>query len=516
MQVSSASLGRASALARTQGSSTSARVASWLLSSRASGLALRGIFGVERRDHHRTRAPKGSVPPIEPLPSPEELIAADGPDDLDSDDEEDDAASALSSVEQQAVTKQLMAIENHVYSAVNKSAYLATDIMPPALGAAWYKMPRCQVTAALPRAWRMFAGKGRLLTLPYAQVISVPPGALPIVKKKKTDEDYAAEEGADEVDVARSPVSLTVSRFPKALNAPIIKSLQRTNADLARFLMSFLVVKHGPSGLVTQEGMDEGVADASYETTPQTVAAAQKKHGGSSAGTQFDAFNPNVSILASWNTEGPSPSAETPDDKSMQVFGLEFAVPVSVEDAGLKTKEGNNSPSGSSASETISLRFNSTLLLDRVTGDITEVTFRCPDELWDMAWEGLDPDDYAPSRYLNRPASLGDDDDESIEEDEELAKERKKEEESKRLGRRTFRQRQQEEEAKKKAEEEKEEIKAFKHLGRKVRRGAASSTSMPIRGKVGGPPIPPVLEGFECISAKRILDAATVTPPWES
>lgn len=65
-------------------------------------------------------------------------------------------------------------------------------------------------------------------------------------------------EEADNPAPLLSLVSMSVTRYPRALKSPLLRRSDKTTADLARFLMSYTVVRYGPGGLVTTEGGDEG------------------------------------------------------------------------------------------------------------------------------------------------------------------------------------------------------------------------------------------------------------------
>jgi len=317
----------------------------------------------------------------------------------DSDDDE----VPLTTSEEQEITRELLAIELPTFKPVRRGAITAYDIMSPAAGAAWMRLPKNGMTVPLPSSWSMHEGQGRLLTLPYAQYVALPPGAAegisgqrfagvrsrdaPDGEERGTDAASAAASAAQD-SVAGSPVAFVFTRYPKALKAPIIRGLNKPIGDLARFLVSFMVVKHGPAGLVTPR-------DPAASPSLDSMEGLEALDSSSSEVLQAlepepSPENPAVTVLASWNTVADSPSGVA---GAVHVFGLEFALPLQMEEPAAAAAAGTSGAKGAAASTpattTLSMRFNSTLLLDTSTGDIHEVTFRCPEELWDMAWEGL-------------------------------------------------------------------------------------------------------------------------------
>jgi hypothetical protein len=310
----------------------------------------------------------------------------------------------LTTSEEQEITRELLAIELPTFKPVRRGAITAYDIMSPAAGAAWMRLPKNGMTVPLPSSWSMHEGQGRLLTLPYAQYVALPPGAaegssgqrFAGVRSRDAPDEVAGADAASAAaqdSVAGSPVAFVFTRYPKALKAPIIRGLNKPIGDLARFLVSFMVVKHGPAGLVTPR-------DPAASPSLDSMEGLEALDSSSSEVLQPlepepSAENPAVTVLASWNTVADSPSGVA---GAVHVFGLEFALPLQMEEpAGVTAAapapqaaaRGAGAAARATTTTMLSMRFNSTLLLDTSTGDIHEVTFRCPEELWDMAWEGL-------------------------------------------------------------------------------------------------------------------------------
>lgn len=187
-------------------------------------------------------------------------------------------------------------------------------------------------------------------------------------------------EDADNPAPLLSLVSMAVTRYPRALKSPLLRRSDKTTADLARFLMSYTVVRYGPGGLVTTEGGDEGdvepaeladllgdrwpmgalgseAAKAAAQRTERAAAAAAAAGVSEAdkaealkeamAGTPFGAIpgldmaggsgtatgigsgsgdgstganpldNPHVEVLGSWHVKAPSPAQPDADYSSV-------------------------------------------------------------------------------------------------------------------------------------------------------------------------------------------------------
>lgn len=273
-----------------------------------------------------------------------------------------------------------------------------TDLAPPALGASWLRLPHARIVAAIPKSWRIARGEGALLSLPYTQYVAAPPAEIEGLalqggvshaarrrRRAATAVTANANAAANSENIAEPPsvhslVALVFTRYPGALHASVLRAMKRPPADVARFLTSFLVVRAGPERLVSP-----GLPDATPSAAEAALAIAGG--GGGSGGidsggddeANLSAGAPPVTVLASWGTRAPGAGDGGAD---VDIYGIEFALPVTV---------GSAAAASGAAVQSLPMRFNSTLLLDSGSGDVIEVTFRCPEELWEVAWEGGAP-----------------------------------------------------------------------------------------------------------------------------